>query len=123
MNYPYIKWCQKIKKACDTLAEKHLKLAREHRERTVLIDTLRKMGTKSTPGLKSRQSLKDVGRSRISRTPQKKEPQMHSKQQYIMPMQLAHVHRSKAQRRRTNEKGAGGALACSASHPKPPKSP
>jgi hypothetical protein len=74
MNTPYIEWCQKMRKACNTLAEKCLKFAKEDHERTMLIKALKKMGTKPTPGPKLRQSLKDVGRSRISWTPQKKEP-------------------------------------------------
>jgi hypothetical protein len=85
MNHPYIKWCQKMKKACNTLAQKHLKLAREHHKHTTLIDALKKMGTKQTPGLKSRQSLKDTGRLRISWIPQKQEPQTRSKKQSDIP--------------------------------------
>ena len=77
-----------MKQACDALAQKHLKIAREHHERTTLIEALKKMGTKPTPGLKLRQSLKDVGRLGISWTPQKKEPQMRSKQQSVMPTKL-----------------------------------
>jgi hypothetical protein len=79
MNYPHIEWCQKMKEACNALAQKCLKLAREHHEHAALINALKKMGTKLTPGLKLRQPSKDVGRSRISRTLQKKEPQMCSK--------------------------------------------
>jgi hypothetical protein len=70
------------------LAQKRLKLAREHCKHAVLIDTLKKMGTKLTPGLKSRQSSKDTGRSRISWTPQEKEPQTCSKQQSVALTQL-----------------------------------
>jgi hypothetical protein len=88
MNYPHIKWCQKMRQACNTLAQKHLKLAREHHEHAALVNTLKKMGTKLTPGLKSRQSSKDTGRSRISQTLQKQEPQMHSKKPSITPTQL-----------------------------------
>jgi hypothetical protein len=77
-----------MKQVCDALAQKCLKLAREHRECAALIKALKKMGTKSTPGLKPRQSLKDTGRSRISRTPPKKEPQMRSKQQSVAPTSL-----------------------------------
>jgi hypothetical protein len=88
MNYPHIEWCQKMKQVCDALAQKRLKLAREHCECTALIKALKKMGTKLTPGLKSRQLLKDAGRSRISWTLQKKEPQMCSKQQSVVPTQL-----------------------------------
>jgi hypothetical protein len=88
MNYPHIEWCQKIKQVCDALAQKHLKLAREYCKHTALINALKKMGTKPTPGLKLRQSLKDVGRLGISWTSQKKEPQMRSKQQSVMPTKL-----------------------------------
>jgi hypothetical protein len=108
INYPYIEWCQKMKKAHDTLVEKRLKLAREHRECAMLIDTLKKLGTKQTPGLKSRQSLKDVGRLRISQTLQKKEPQMHSKQQSVMPMQLGTC----AQKQGTEKKRQEGHRWC-----------
>jgi hypothetical protein len=76
-----------MRKACDALAEKRLKFTKEDRERTALINALKKMGVKPSPGLKSRQLLKDAGRSRISRTPQKKEPQTRSKKPSIAPMQ------------------------------------
>jgi hypothetical protein len=74
MNTPYIEWCQKMRKACNALVEKRLKFAKEDRECATLINALKKMGVKPSPGLKSRQSSKDAGRSRISQTPQKKEP-------------------------------------------------
>jgi hypothetical protein len=88
MNYPHIKWCQKMKKACNALAQKRLKLAREQCECTALIEALKKMGTKPTPGLKLRQSSKDTGRSRIYQTLQKKEPQTRSKSQSVVPTSL-----------------------------------
>jgi hypothetical protein len=88
MNTPYIEWCQKMRKACDTLAEKRLKFAKEDREHAALINALKKMGVKPSPGLESRQSLKDMGRLRISRTPQKKEPQTCSKKPSGAPMQM-----------------------------------
>jgi hypothetical protein len=88
MNYPLIEWCQKMKQACNALAQKRLKIAREQHEHTALIEALKKMGTKSTPGLKLRQSSKGMGRSRISQTPQKKEPQTRSKQQSVAPTSL-----------------------------------
>jgi hypothetical protein len=88
MNHPYLKWCQKMKKVCNALAQKCLKLTKECCECAALINALKKIGTKPTPGLKLRQSSKDTGRSRISWTPQKKEPQMRSKQQSVALMQL-----------------------------------
>jgi hypothetical protein len=105
MNTPYIKWCQKMRKACDALAEKHLKFAKEDRECTTLIEALKKMGTKPSPGLKSRQSLKNVGRSRISRTPQKQEPQTHSKKPFIVLTQLGTCAQKQGAEKKNKQEG------------------
>jgi hypothetical protein len=105
MNTPYIEWCQKMRKACDALAEKCLKFAKEDHECTALINALKKMGVKPSPGLESRQSLKDVGRSRISRTLQKKEPQMHSKKPSAAPTQLGACAQKQGAEKKNKKEG------------------
>jgi hypothetical protein len=105
MNTPYIEWCQKMRKACDALVEKRLKFAKEDHERAALINTLKKMGVKPLPGLESRQSLKDVGRSRISRTPQKKEPQTRSKKPSVAPTQLGTCAQKQGAEKKNKKEG------------------
>jgi hypothetical protein len=105
MNTPYIEWCQKMRRVCDALAEKRLKFAKEDRECAVLINALKKMGVKPSPGLKSRQSSKDVGRSRISQTLQKKEPQMRSKKPSITPTQLGTCAQKQGAEKKNKKEG------------------
>jgi hypothetical protein len=105
MNTPYIEWCQKMRKACDALVEKCLKFAKEDHECAVLINTLKKMGVKPSPGLKLRQSSKDAGRLRIPRTPQKKEPQTRSKKPSVVPTQLGACAQKQGAEKKNKKEG------------------